>query len=208
MGETYSIIESIKRNLSGRKLPGEAAQLRMAPSFRGEMPSIPPNADPIRESAVLIALFPYKNEISTLLIKRPVYTGTHSGQVSFPGGKFDESDVRLQNTAIRETHEEAGIATDAVIIIGSLSPLYIPVSNTRVTPFVAELKELPSLNLNRREVEYPIIVPVSDFKRAENIKEKTLLINDKKIIAPYFDIQNEFVWGATAMIISELTEMF
>lgn len=202
-----NIIERIKQGLT-TKLPGELAQNKMSPSFRGNLFAENKNPRLIRDSAVLIALFPYYNQICTLLIKRPVYNGTHSGQVSFPGGKFDESDATLKNTAIRETYEEVGIMPKAIGIIGSISPLYIPVSNTKVVPFLGELKELPPLSLNQREVEYPIIIPLSDFKRAENIKEKTLYINHKKIIAPYYDIQNEFVWGATAMIISELTELY
>lgn len=207
MDSEYNIIERIKQSLT-INLPGELAQFKMTPSFRGELVGNFKNNYQIRDSAVLIALFPFNDKICTLLIKRPVYNGVHSGQVSFPGGKFDESDISLENTALRETYEEVGINSSNIELLGSISPLFIPVSNTKVVPYIGLLKEFPKLLLNSREVDYTITVPLLDLKKAETIKEKTLIINNKKIIAPYYDIQNEFVWGATAMIISELTELY
>jgi 8-oxo-dGTP pyrophosphatase MutT (NUDIX family) len=207
MDDGYNIIERIKQSLT-INLPGELAQLKMTPSFRGELISNFKNHNQIRNSAVLIALFPFNDKICTLLIKRPVYNGVHSGQVSFPGGKFDESDITLENTALRETYEEVGINSNSIELLGSITPLFIPVSNTKVVPYLGLLKELPKLLLNSREVDYTITVPLLDLKNSETIKEKTLTIRNKKIIAPYYDVQNEFVWGATAMIISELTELY
>jgi len=202
-----NLIERIKQGLT-TKLPGELAQLKMTPSFRGELVSNFKNHNQIRDSAVLISLFPFNDKICTLLIKRPIYNGVHSGQISFPGGKFDQADITLENTALRETFEEVGINPSSIELLGPISPLFIPVSNTKVVPYIGLLKELPPLTLNNREVDYTISVPLLDLKKAETVKEKTLIINNKKIIAPYYDIQNEFVWGATAMIISELTELY
>jgi 8-oxo-dGTP pyrophosphatase MutT (NUDIX family) len=207
MKYSNEIVERIKRNLNAQ-LPGELAQLRMTPSFRGELISKLNEYSPIRDSAVLITIFPFNGNLSTLLIKRPVYNGVHSGQISFPGGKFDENDISLKNTALRETFEEVGIHSDLIEVIGAISPLLIPVSNTKVLPYVGLLKDLPSLALNRREVDYTLIVPLLDFKNSENIKEKTLTISNKNIVAPYYDVQEEFIWGATAMIISEFSELY
>ncbi len=207
MDAGYNIVERIKQNLT-KNLPGELAQLKMTPSFRGELVSSFKNHNQIRDSAVLITLFPLNDKICTLLIKRPVYDGVHSGQISFPGGKFDEIDLTLENTALRETYEEVGINPSSIELLGHISPLFIPVSNTKVLPFIGLLKEVPKLLLNSREVDYTITIPLIDLKKTDTVKEKTIIINNKKIVAPYYDVQNEFVWGATAMIISELTELY
>jgi 8-oxo-dGTP pyrophosphatase MutT (NUDIX family) len=207
MKYSNEIIERIRINLNSQ-LPGELAQLRMTPSFRGELISKLNGSSPIRDSAVLITIFPFNGNLSTLLIKRPVYSGAHSGQISFPGGKFDPVDISLKDTALREAFEEVGIHSSVVEVIGSISPLLIPISNTRVVPYIGLLKELPSLVLNKREVEYIVIAPLLYFKNPENIKEKTITIANKSIIAPFYDIHEEFIWGATAMIISEFSELY
>ena len=200
------LIEDIRHNLQ-QPLPGLSAQLRMAPSQRGELLKINDGTN-FRQSAVLISLYPENDKIYTLLIKRTTYDGVHSGQVSFPGGKFEETDESLIQTALREAEEEVGIDPKKVEILGTLTPLFIPVSNMQVLPVVGLLKEKPELHLNLYEVDYTITVPICHFKNPENQLQKTIQVRDRSILAPYYRVDCEEVWGATAMIIAEFIEMY
>lgn len=205
---TYTqLVENLKINIK-RELPGFCAQQRMAPSFRGG-PGFPKNPDKhTRESAVLISIYPDDNLAKTVLIKRTVYNGPHSGQISFPGGKYEEFDNSLIDTSIREAEEEIGIEPSLIEIIGTLTPLFIPVSNLMVLPVVCLMPKPKQLNLNLQEVEYTIHPHLLDFKNPKNQSVKTISIGNKPISAPYFAINGEVVWGATAMIISELVELY
>jgi 8-oxo-dGTP pyrophosphatase MutT (NUDIX family) len=180
----------------------------MAPAFRGDpMRSTAADTNPQR-SAVLIAIFPLNGIASTLLIKRAVYNGVHSGQIGFPGGKVEDTDPSISATALREAEEEVGINPESVEILGLLTSLYIPVSNMLVQPVIGLLKAYPELHLNLQEVEYTINAPLSHLKDTENQSIKTINMHGNPVSAPYFRVGNEQVWGATAMIISELIELY
>ncbi|OFY82591.1 MAG: hypothetical protein A3F72_00305 [Bacteroidetes bacterium RIFCSPLOWO2_12_FULL_35_15] len=199
-------IEQIKIRLK-EPLPGEDAQLLMAPSRR-QFPEeflVHPNA---KKSAVLILLFPFNNSIHTILIQRPVYEGVHSGQVSFPGGKYEESDLLLSFTALREASEEVGIKTNTVEIIGKLTDLYIRPSNFLVSPFIAYTGQVPDFVIDNHEVQKIISVDLFALDNNEIRSEKTILHSSgSKIKTPYYEIEGLTVWGATAMIISELNRI-
>lgn len=201
------LLTQIRYNLQ-QPLPGNAAQLRMTPSNRGELIKNWDDNKIIRKSAVLISLYLENHKINTLLIKRTTYNGVHSGQVSFPGGKFEESDESLIFTALREAQEEVGIDPLKVEVLGTLTPLFIPVSNMEVLPVVGFLKEKPILHLNLEEVEFTIEVPICHLKNPKNHMSKTIMVREYSIEAPYIKVDCEDVWGATAMIISEFTELF
>ncbi len=204
MNDYAKVVSTIENRLK-TQLPGLTAQLRMALSFRGDF-SPYPNAV-TRNSAVLIIIYSNNGKAESILIKRTTYNGAHSGQISFPGGKQDDYDKSLTDTAIREAYEEIGINPDDVKILGSLTPLYIPVSNHMVLPVLGTITELGKLKTNSKEVEYAIKFPLEVLTNPKTVSVKTLYINGKEIVAPYFNIQNEMVWGATAMIISELAEI-
>lgn len=201
------IVTQIQHALT-QPLPGELAQIKMATSSRSELLSfVRPNEMP-RQSAVLIAVYPNNNQAETILIKRPVYNGAHSGQVAFPGGKVEPFDKDLVDTALREAEEEVGINPDLVSVLGQLTPLFIPVSNIWVQPVIGLLNQKPNLSLNLQEVEYTISAKLCDLKQTENRSVKTIAINSIPISAPYYKVETEHIWGATAMIISELLELF
>jgi 8-oxo-dGTP pyrophosphatase MutT (NUDIX family) len=202
-----NILAEIKHNLT-LPLAGKDAQLRMAPSHRGELFRNIEENRIIRQSAVLISLFIENDKINTLLIKRATYNGVHSGQVSFPGGKHEETDESLIYTALREAQEEIGIDPLKVKVLGTLTPLFIPVSNMEVLPVVGFLQEKPDLYPNLEEVEYTITIPICHLKNPNNHLRKTINIREHEIEAPYFKVDCEDVWGATAMIISEFIELF
>jgi len=206
MDSYRNLLDQIKNNLK-QPLPGESAQLRMAPSHRGDLLKSNGVTD-ARNSAVLISLFPTSNGLSTLFIKRATYNGVHSGQISFPGGKTDEGDESLIQTALRETEEEVGIDPSKIEVLGTLTPLFIPVSNMLVLPVIGLLDYEPEIHPNLQEVDYTITVPICHLKNPTNQLIKTLEIRNYSITAPYFCCNNEEIWGATAMIISEFIEMF
>jgi 8-oxo-dGTP pyrophosphatase MutT (NUDIX family) len=132
----------------------------------------------------------------------------HSGQISLPGGKFDESDITLEKTALRECHEEIGIQNN-IEVLGQLTPIYIPVSKFMVTPFVAILNEEdPTYILNVNEVQNVIEFPVDDLRSPHIVKQTTVEPTAGiKLKTPYFDIQGKIVWGATAMILNEFKHL-
>jgi 8-oxo-dGTP pyrophosphatase MutT (NUDIX family) len=197
-------IERLRVRLQ-QQLPGRSAQERMMGRVVSMPLQIPDNA---RQSAVLCLLFPMNDELYVLLMKRREDKTAHSGQVSFPGGSYDETDADMRATALREAHEEMGIDPSDVDILGALTPLYIPVSNFNVHPFVGYVKNRPVYNLSHNEVSYTIEVPLNTLLHADR-KTVTDVISPavpdviRKVNAYKLE-DGTIIWGATAMIISEL----
>lgn len=163
---------------------------------------------PPKESAVMFLLFNYKDLVHTLFIQRPKDQGVHSGQLSFPGGKREMGES-LDQTALRETFEEIGVAPDQIEVLGELSEIYIPPSHFLVRPFIGAIKSLPELVLNPSEVEEVIIHPLDFFFQENIIAQKPIFIPkfNVSIDAPFFDIQGRTLWGATAMMVQEFRLM-
>ena len=177
----------------------------MAARVRPMPPEIPEDARP---SAVLSLLFPVNDTLHLLFIKRVEDGRAHSGQISFPGGKLDPTDADLRATALREAQEEVGIASSAVDILGALTPLYIPVSNFQVHPFVAFAKEKPDYNINSAEVNHVLEIPIDELLHADR-KVVTDVVSPAlpvvlRNVKAYQLADGTISWGATAMILSEL----
>lgn len=188
-----------------RPLPGEEAQYRMAPAGRATAKQIIHNLDEYRNSSVLVLLYPCDDTIKTVLLKRHDYQGVHSGQVGFPGGKQDEGETLMQ-TALREANEEIGLDESDVTVIGQLTRLFIPVSRFMVQPFVAVTSSCPEFIPDPFEVKQLIEVSIDVLLDKGTIAFDSLLQrNGMKIKTPYYAVEGHVVWGATAMIISELT---
>jgi len=202
--EFEQIIDAIRLSLQ-QPLPGKPAQERMAPSFRNYSSQTQQNT-PI-QSAVLLLLYPRDGELYIAYFKRPEYNGPHSRQVAFPGGKWEERDYSLQETALRETQEEFGVNPELVTIWGKLSPLFIPISNMEVTPFVGYINHNPTYNPQPEEVSYIIEIPLKSILDNSMKTSKTKHRNEIEIETPMYVIENEEIWGATAMITSEFEEM-
>lgn len=200
-------IEQLKIRLQ-QPLPGEEAQYLMAPISRLQNKFISPEIYNPKKSAVLILLFPQDEVIKTVFIERPVYEGVHSGQVAFPGGKFEETDIELKQTALRETFEEIGIDPNKVNIIGQLTDLYINPSNFLVSPFIGYLNKKPDFIIDPREVQQVITYDLFELNNPCIRSEKEITFSGGFTLkTPYYDIEGLTVWGATAMMISELNAL-
>jgi 8-oxo-dGTP pyrophosphatase MutT (NUDIX family) len=190
------------------ELPGKTAQQRMS-SVQGrlEMP-VPQDARP---AAVLILNFPHAGALHTVLIERVRHErDKHSGQISFPGGRMDPEDAHLEACALRETEEEVGVLRQHIRLAGQLTPLYIPVSNFIVTPFVGIIDSKPEFIPHTAEVERVIPVRVHDFLDPEVVKRSDITLQGglRLKAVPYFDVAGHVVWGATAMILNEFLQVF
>jgi len=192
-----------------RPLPGIPAQERMAARVVPAPEAIPGNARP---SAVLGLLFPHDGALQLLFIRRTEDGHAHSGQISFPGGRQEPSDADLKATALREAQEEVGIRSSEVNLLGGLTPLYIPVSNFHVYPFIGFSEKRPDYNLSRQEVAYVLEEPVHRLF----VPERKIITEVRPASRPglvmnvpaYALNDRHFIWGATAMILSELEAVF
>lgn len=192
-----------------RKPAGLQAQLLMAPKLRKEELEIYSNVLPQQKSAVLVLIYfdTTTNKSFIVLTLRSNNLRAHSGQVSFPGGKMEKDDKSIEDTALREAEEEIGINRNLNIeIIGHLSPLIIPITGFKVYPVVGFLQYKPDFNINTDEVEKLLLIPLEDLASNNSIKQKIFSksTSEKGHSAPYFDIAGVEIWGATAMVLSEL----
>ncbi len=199
-----SFIQQISIQLQN-PLPGLAAQSLMMPG--GRLRSLPTQKtlDNAQKAAVCIALYQQQNKWHTILIQRNTYKGVHSGQMAFPGGKWEDQDEDLKATAIREAVEEIGLSPNNIVQLGPLSPVYIPPSNSLVLPLMVYLTKPPKLVRQESEVAEIVIVKLKDLKNPQIRKTKKIsLANGLHMQTPYFDVYGYTVWGATAAMLSEL----
>ncbi len=207
MGDTGKISWLKERLAQG--LPGNAAQELMGARVK-EMPAAVP--DTARPSAVLSLLFLHNDTLHTLLIERTADGRAHSGQISFPGGRYETADNDLETTALREANEEVGIVPADVEILGGLTPLYIPVSNFIVHPFVGYSDRQPVYSLSSNEVARIIEMPLDELLHPERKTrvEVTSPVDKtfRRAVPAYKLTDGSIIWGATAMIISELQVLF
>ncbi len=186
-------------------LPGANAQSLLAPVNRQLIDPTQLKPGEYKPSAVMVVL--YKNAMDELLfplIQRVEYEGVHSGQISLPGGKQEESDRDLEQTAIRECYEEIGIEGE-LQLLGKLSPLYIPVSGFLVQPYVSFLhSNSPGFKPQTTEVHEIFSIKLLDLMDDTKLSKGSVKVRDFSVVTPYFLLENKQVWGATAMILSEM----
>ena len=202
-------INEIKQKLQ-RPLPGYLSHKKMSTANRDEeLLRFKTNPQNAKKSAVLILLFNENEKLKVVFIRRSFYVGIHAGQIAFPGGRYEESDLTVQNTALREIEEEIGVKSDQIEIIGRLTDIYVPPSNFLISVFVGFMKEKPMFTADEREVDEIIEVDLDEFFNAGVIQEKEFVVssNNYSVKAPYFKVKNADVWGATAMVMTELLDL-
>jgi 8-oxo-dGTP pyrophosphatase MutT (NUDIX family) len=191
-------------------LPAMDAHLKMAPIER--MDALKKlNKDHLtpKIAAVMMLVYP-KNGISHIvLIIRNSYPGVHSSQIAFPGGKTELIDKNLAQTALRETEEEVGVRSSSIEVIRPFTEVYIPPSNFMVTPFLGFTETTPKFKLQPEEVAGIIEMPLHELFNDQIVVERKLMTSYAIAVdVPAFKVQEHIVWGATAMMISELKETF
>ena len=209
---TTTFIDDLKEKFQN-PLPGHTAQDLMSHATRKFYKKPPEDA----RIACVLALFYPKNKMeggkewNMVLIERESSNPNdrHGGQISFPGGKLEEDDESLEAGALREAEEEVGVKAKEIEILGALTELYIPVSNFLVYPFVGYLDYEPMFVPQVSEVRSVVEVPISHLQNETTRKRKDLKAGKNITIkgVPYFDVNGHVVWGATAMILSELLEI-
>jgi 8-oxo-dGTP pyrophosphatase MutT (NUDIX family) len=147
-------------------------------------------------------------ETHLILILRKTYKGVHSAQVGFPGGKIEPGDADLQAAALRETEEEVGISASSISVLKELTEIYIPPSNFFVQPFLGITTSTPKFVAQEDEVEALIEVPLTHFMDDSVLVTKILTTSyATNIEVPAFLLNGHVVWGATAMMLSEVREI-
>ncbi|MBF4983678.1 CoA pyrophosphatase [Nonlabens mediterrranea] len=199
-----AFIDSISK-IKKMPLPGFETQLKMAAVDRLEELQRKSllNKTP-RKAAVMMLIYPKNNIAHFVLIERMISKGAHSGQIAFPGGRQESEDQNDSITAIRETHEEVGINPELQEIITAGTPIYIPPSNYMVSPFLAFAKAELKFTPQPSEVKSIIEVPLHELMDSRSIKHHTLstsYVTD--LTVPCYNLNNQIVWGATAMMLAE-----
>jgi 8-oxo-dGTP pyrophosphatase MutT (NUDIX family) len=187
---------------------GIDAQFNLAPKLRMKYSQNKINALNPKKAAVVALFYPNKHgETCFLLTLRANYNGTHSSQISFPGGKYDKNDGVLKKTALREAYEEVGIPMNDISIFKQMTDVFIPPSNFLATPFIGFLNYTPTFTINR-EVEKIISILLTDLLDDSSISTTTLSTSyAKNIEVPCFVLNDYVVWGATAMMLNEIKEL-
>lgn len=184
-------------------LPGIEAQRLMSPVSTTAYYDVPQNAV---KAGVMMILYPCDRDVYTTLIRRTSNNplDKHAGQLSFPGGRYEPSDGNMLNCALRETEEEIGIKRQDVKVLGNLSPLYIFASNFYIHPFVSWLSQRPQFQAQPEEVEEILEVSLTKLFDKEGKLCRDILTRGHILKnVPCYDVSGYYLWGATAMVVSE-----
>lgn len=204
--EVLSFLNSLSARLNDQ-LPAHDAHRKIM-SHRKPIEHLEDTLKSARQSAILIFIYPHEAELRTVFIKRASYKGVHSGQIAFPGGKVEQEDRSLVHTALREAEEEVAIPRQVVSTLGSLSPLYVPPSNFLINPFVGFGEERPNFIPQPSEVEAILEAPLVNFVGDQGLKDVTVTLNDgQRLKVKGFQLEDQIIWGATAMILKEFSEI-
>ncbi len=205
------LIQKIEYHLKNEALPHQIAWKEMSSRIGN---NFFPDHTNYKKAAVLLCLIHFSSKLFYIpFIERAEKEGPHSKQISLPGGKYDEiKDESLMHTAKREANEEISLPLNGLHILGELTPLYIPVSNFLVHPYVGFLEYYPELKPHPGEVKEILLLPLEEFLNENNKKKQLITIKHQNMMIPLyvptFTIQNKIIWGATAMILNEFLYIY
>ncbi|ENM5814343.1 CoA pyrophosphatase [Vibrio mimicus] len=163
--------------------------------------------DLLRKASVLIGVVERQQGLQVILTKRAAHLRHHPGQISFPGGKYEESDHSLQQTAKREAREEIGISEEKIHIVGQL-PELVTVSQFAVTPILAFVESDYQIQLDHNEVDEVFEVPISFLLDRKKLYTGTFQLKNHRHRVFAIPYKQHFIWGMTAQIIQSLQKQF
>ena len=210
------IIKFIKKKIAVNKLPGKASQRKMSPRLpNGVLPPRYKKRPDTRVSSVLVLLSPSSNparnkrerDVEVLLTLRSQNVAHHRGQISFPGGKNEPGETNAE-TALREAREEVDLHPAAVQILGELTGLYVYKSNNFVYPIVGYSPQKPNISIDKNEVQEAFFVRLGDLTHDQYKTREIWEISNQQLEVPYWNIHDTPLWGATAMMLSELVDLY
>jgi len=190
-----------------RPRPGLRGQALMGPRARLDPALYERGSRDCRRAAVLLLLYPYRDELHTVLTVRPQHLPHHPGQVSFPGGSRDDESESVEQTALREAQEEVGVEPAQIQTLGRLTHIYIPPSHFCIQIVVGYTHQRPRWRLNEAEVSELLEVPLRHFLDRRNWRSETRTLHGETRRIPYFAVGRHKVWGATAMALAEFITM-
>ena len=205
----YLDLEEIKYLLaeSVEALPGWNSHQKLSPPYREKYDLEFIKRTNPKSASVMILLYQNQSgDIEYTVIMRVSYEGAHSHQFSLPGGQFEEQDISFDETAIRETVEELGVEYENIEIIRQLSEIYIPPSNFLVYPYIGIYTGEPNFTPEEREVQYIVPLDLEAFLNADHeVFEREF--SGQMVEIPGYNIgDEEYLWGATAMILEEFKD--
>lgn len=198
-------IQFLRRELKGPK-PGLMAQLKMITDPRPGHQVYTEVEDTCIKAGVLVLLYPWRDQLNLVLMRRTAGMDFHQAQISLPGGRQDQAES-LEQTALREAQEELGIPPPAIQILGELTPLYIPPSNYCIYPVVGATDTRPDFRPSPLEVAEVIEIPLNHLLDPQNIREEAWTIKGFEVKVPFYFFEGHKIWGATAMVLAELIEL-
>jgi 8-oxo-dGTP pyrophosphatase MutT (NUDIX family) len=203
MNDLILLAEKLSKRLT-EPLPGSMAHEPLRATPIGQIKPKFEHKLPPKPGSVLIFLYEDDGKIKFPLTKRPEYLGTHAGQISLPGGKAESGENYIQ-TALREGEEEIGVKPDELTVIGRLSDFFVIPSNFLIVPVVAYSLTKPTFVPQESEVVKILKGDLHELLRDGAVQTKEIMAAKMyPMIAPHFLIEDEIVWGATAMMLNEL----
>ena len=200
------LIPKIKKS----SLPGVDSQFKLAPSIRKKLGKEidVQNLNP-KNAAVMSLIFPDNNgEMKMVFMLRKTYKGVHSNQIGFPGGKVEKEDGNMMATALRETYEEIGVKPNEITVLKQMTDVYIPPSNFLVKPFLGVVESRPNYVLEQKEVERLIEIPLKSILSTKYVSSHKIINSyTKETEVPAFKFDNDVIWGATAMMLSDIKDL-
>ncbi|WP_340106066.1 NUDIX hydrolase [Rhodohalobacter sp. 8-1] len=208
-GSTTETFQNWLKKRLQDSLPGKNAHNRMLPEPAGDSPEIPQDSidSSGHPSGVLVPIFPDDSGDPSVILTLRTDTIRHAGQISFPGGRSDSGETIIE-TALRETREEIGISESKIEVAGTLSPFYLYRTHNRITPVVGVLEEEPDMRRHEAEVAEIITVKLDVLLSQNYLKREKWELAQSTYWVPYWNFHRVPLWGATAMMMSELLELY